>query len=318
GMTEQYLRNLDSDPMSNTGYQFSQDRMAWAYRTFLKEQPDVLRAKLKGLQAEDPAMMSRFLDQLAIHDPQIADMRKVLGDDPAKYLNELDKWHQKMLDAASMDETVAIIDETLQQAYRDSPDLAAVYARLGDANKELWDNVRQTFYGNPNRSRAERFLNSYLLFWPLSYQIKSTKWFMSMLFDRMGGMPTNAGGAFLFDKLAQTHQQLLATDPTYQDWFEKHPTAVFLAQMLFPVSFEGTGVSLNPAMRSLFFGRAKAIWDIGPVYTFNHVLKPLGKELYADLYPTLKDVPGFDGIYRATTGQQQPAAPKLDAATLGQ
>lgn len=315
GMTEQYLRHLDADPMSNTGYQFSQDRMAWAYRTFLKEQPDALRGALKGLDAEDHAMMRRFLDQLAENDPQVRDMRRIVGDDPAKYLNELDRWHQKMLDSASLDENAALIDETLAQAYRESPDLANVLARLGDVNKDLWDNVRQTFYGNPNRSRAERFLNSYLLFWPLSYQIKSTRWFAKVLLDRAGGIQTNAGGAYLFDGMAQTHQRLLATDPEYMDWFEQHPTAVFLAQMLFPVSFEGTGVSLNPAMRSLFFGRAKAIWDIGPVYTFNHVVKPIAKELYADLYPTLKDVPGFDGIYRATTGQ---AEPKLDAAALSQ
>jgi hypothetical protein len=127
-----------------------------------------------------------------------------------------------------------------------------------------------------------------------------------VLFDRMGGIKTNAGGAYLYDQLAQTHQQLLATDPTYQDWFAKHQTLVFTAQMMFPVNFDGTGVSLNPGMRSLFFGRNKAIWDIGPVYTFNHVIKPTAKELYADLYPTLKDVPAFNGIYRAATGQQEP------------
>jgi hypothetical protein len=113
----------------------------------------------------------------------------------------------------------------------------------------------------------------------------------------------------MFDRLATTHQQLLATDVEYQDWFEKHPTLTFTAQMLFPVSFEGTGVSLNPAMRSIFFNRNKAVWDIGPVYTFNHVVKPGAKELYADLYPTLRDVPGFDGLYRTLSGQQQPKPP---------
>jgi hypothetical protein len=58
--------------------------------------------------------------------------------------------------------------------------------------------------------------------------------------------------------MATTQQRLLATDVEYQDWFEKHRTLVFVAQMMFPVSFDGTGVSLNPAMRSIFFERNKA------------------------------------------------------------
>jgi hypothetical protein len=36
------------------------------------------------------------------------------------------------------------------------------------------------------------------------------------------------------------------------------------------------------------------------------------------LYPTLEDVPGLDRIYRATTGQQQPAATALAGASLSQ
>lgn len=309
GQTEQYLRNLDSDPMSNTGYQFSQDRSAMAYKVFVKEQPDALRESLKGLQAEDPAFMQSALDQLAQHDPQIADMRAQFGDDPAKYLTELDAWHAKMLSNVSMDESAAIIDQTLADEMRKSPELGQLYARLGEVNKGLWADIRGTFYGNPDRSRAERFLNSYLLFWPLSYQIKATKWFAKVMFDRAGGLPTNAAGAVLFDRMATTHQQLLATDPEYKTWFEKHPTLVFMAQMMFPVSLDSMGVSLNPAMRSLFFGRNKAIWDIGPVYTFNHVVPQVGKEVYTDLYPLLKDVPGFDGLYRTLTGKQEPKAP---------
>jgi len=69
-------------------------------------------------------------------------------------------------------------------------------------------------------------------------------------------------------------------------------------------------------MRSIFFERNKAFWDVGPIYTANHVIKPLTKELYADLYPTLKDVPGLDGIYRTLTGQQEPAPPTQPAADL--
>lgn len=319
GQTEGYLRNLDADPTSNTGYVFSRDRMAWAYRTFLKEQPDALRKGLKGLASEDPAVMGRALRELAESDPQLRDMIREFDGltaaefgakvDPTVYLKEMDDWYRKMLANVDEVEDAKVIDDLLAAQMKDTPELAQVYDRLGQVNKDLWDDIRATFYGNPNRSRAERFLNSYLLFWPLSYQIKSTKWFMRVLFDRAGGIQTNALGAVTLDRVADTHNRLLATDPEYRDWFEKHDTLVFTAQMLFPVSFDSMGVSLNPALRSMFFDRTKAAMEIGPVYTFNRVIKPLADELYVDVYPTLGDFPPLDGLYRLTAGREPPKPP---------
>ena len=316
GYNGDYLRSMGADAASNTGYAFSHDRHSWAYRTFLKEQPDAMRKALKGLQSEDPAMMRKALKQMAQHDPQLQNMiQKFDGTtDPTKYLKELNDWHGKMLNNATLDETAMVIDQSIADALVGSPELAQVYAKLGEVNKNLWDDVRQTFYGNPDRSRAERFLNSYLLYWPLSYQIKSTKWFAKILFDRAGGIQTNALGAVLVDRMATTHQQLLATDPQYKDWFEKNKTLVFLAQMLFPVSFESTGVSMSPFLRDSFFGRSRAIWDIGPIYTATHVVPQVGKEIYKDLYPTLKDVPGYSEIYSMATGK---APPKVSFADAG-
>jgi len=306
GQTEGYLRKMDDDPVSNTGYSFSRDRMAWAYRTFLKEQPDALRGGLKGLAAEDPALMQKAMEQLARTDPQLRDMIEAMGDNPEKYLGELDAWHRKML--ANIDEAddAVTIDDAIAAQMRDTPELQEVFGLLAQKNKDLWGDIRGTFYGNPNRSRAERFLNSYLLFWPLSYQIKSTKWFMRVLGDRMGGLPTNALGAVMLNEAAEGHNRLLATDPEYRDWFEKHDTLVFVAQMMFPVSFESTGVSLNPILRSIFFDRTKAGMEVGPIYTFTDVIVPAAKEAYVSLYPTIGDLPGFDGVYRALTGRREP------------
>lgn len=251
--------------------------------------------------------MQKALDDIARNDEQIGDMLRQFGDTPEGYMRALDAWHSKML--ANVDEAgdAATIDDALRAELTGNPELADVFDRIGQVDRDVWQSVRETFYGNPARSRAERFLNSYLLFWPLSYPVKSTKWFLRVLFDRAGGIQTHAAGAVIADRVATTHNQLLATDPEYRDWFEKHRTLVFVAQMFFPVSMEGTGVSLNPALRSIFFERNKAVWEIGPVYTFNQVLRPSLEEAYVDLYPTLKDAPGFDGLYRALTGRQEPA-----------
>lgn len=308
GQSEGFLRNLDSNPMDNTGMNFTRDRHANAYRVFTKEQPDALRA---GLRDMDPAVADRAIREMAQGDPQLADMIRELDGfapgqkiDPTKYLGELDAWHKKML--ANVDETTdaATIDEALAKEMAATPHLAEMFDLLGQVNKDLWSDIRETFYGNPNRSRAERFLNSYLLFWPLSYQVKSTKWFAKVLFDRVGGLQTNALGAVSIDRMADTHNRLLATDPEYKDWFEKHDTLVFVAQMFFPVSLESTGVSLSPPLRSLFFDKARGMFEIGPIYTYNKVIRPVLEELYVDLYPTMGDLIG--GPYRALTGKNEP------------
>lgn len=289
GMDSNYLHHLDSEPaILNTGYPLSRSRHQTAYNVFLRMRGDPLRRASKGLATEDPALMQKALEQVR-HEPVTADMIAGIKADPDDFIRELDTWHAKMLDNVSKDEDAKVIDQAIADAMKESPELAEVLQRLGETNKGTWDDIRQTIYGNPDRSRAERVLNSYWLYWPLSYQIKSAKWFAKVLFDSAGGLKTNAGGAWLFDQMATTHQQQLQTNPEYQAWFEKHQSLVFMAQMLFPVSFEGVGVSLNPFLRNLFFGSRKEVAGVGPIYTWEGVVKPVVKETYVDLYPVFGD-----------------------------
>lgn len=311
GMDEAYLQHLSSNEnaVANTGMPLSRGRHQAAYNVFLKLHGDPLRKASKGLATEDPALMSKALEQVR-SEPVTADMIAGIKANPDDFIKELDAWHAKMLknvDAAGDGE---VIDQAIAEAMKDSPELSEVLTRLGDVNKQTWGDIRETIYGNPNRSQAERLLNSYWLYWPLSYQIKSTKWFAKVLFDSAGGMKTNAGGAWLFDQMATTHQQQLQTNPKYQQWFEKHRSLVFMAQMLFPVSFDKVGVSLNPVLRDLFFGASKEVMGVGPIYSWG-LAQEAAKELYADLQPTFGDA--FDGFY-AMTGQQPTAAQKADNA----
>lgn len=308
GQSENYLRRLDEDFANNTGYATSRSRFAYMYRTFLKEQPDAMRGAVLDIERADPNLMSQALEEIAKNDGQIQDMIKNLdGADatPDQFLAALDEWHGKLLSTVDDADAAAAIDEAIAPALRETPALAEVYGRIGDVNKRLAQDIRETFYGNPDRSRMERMLNSYILFWPISYQIKATKWLLRVMYDRAGGIKTNAVGGYAVAEFAQTHQRLLATDPEYADWFEKHKTLVFMAQMLVPITPDSLGVSLNPILRDIFFERTKAPWEIGPIYTASLIPK-LAKELDADLYPTLGQVPGFDGIYRMLTGRQAP------------
>ena len=305
GNNEAFLRNADMDGMDNTGYAVGRSRFSWAYRAFLKEQPDALRATIKGLDAGDDKLMKAAHDELlklAESDPQLDDMLKQFGDTPDAWVREMDLWHSKMLNSVDDLDAGAIIDADIAEHIAETPALQEVYSHLAQKNKELWTDIRGTFFGNPARSRAERMLNSYLLYWPLSYQIKSTKWLMGVMYNRMGGLPTNAGGAVMLSKLTDSHRQLMATDPEYADWFDKHPTLIFVAKMMMPITPDSLGVSLNPIMRNLFFGRTKAFWETGPVFT-EKLVRQGTPEIGADLYPILKDVPFADAIFGALSGR---------------
>ena len=97
--------------------------------------------------------------------------------------------------------------------------------------------------------------------------------------------------------MAETHNRLLATDPSYRGWFEKHPTLVFVSQMLLPVSFDQVGVSLSPVLRGIFFDRdeLRAI-EMELVYTYNRVIRPLRTELQVDQFPTVNDARASLGL----------------------
>lgn len=302
GWTKQRILDLSVDGLTDTGYPLSQSRAATAYRSFWKEQPGKLAERMKGLQSEDPALMERALREIAETDPELSRTIALMGDTPQSWLKALDDWHGRILESSNIDADIAqsIADEIAR-----TPALAEVFGRLEQVNTQLWADVRGTFFGNPARSRVERALNSYLLYWPLSYQIKSTKWLMRVLFDRAGGLPTNAGGAFLLDKVMEKHNELLLNDPEYGAWFEDHPTLVFAAQMLMPISWNSIGVSLSPPLRNLFFGRSKQIMEIGPVYTVSEFTP----QLVGDLYQTVGDLPGMDWLYRSFVGREAPENP---------
>lgn len=295
GMTRQAIESFAKDGLHDTGYPFSHSRAAWAYKTFLKEQPDALR----GLLAEDPKLMQDAIEALAKYDPELSATIKAMGDTPEAYLKALDKHYRKIMDSA--DPEAVVSKEIMKEAVGD-PALAELYGRLADVNQELWGSVRATFFGNPARSQVERALNHYLLYWPISYQIKATKWLGRIMFDRAAGLKTNAGGAVAFDRMMQYHQELIETDPEYREFLDEHPTLLFAAQMLFPMTPGSIGVGLSPLTRDLLFGASKQIAAVGPVYTVTKLLPDLAGDLYQDF----GGVPGIDPLYRMIAGREPP------------
>jgi hypothetical protein len=171
-------------------------------------------------------------------------------------------------------------DRLLNQA--EMVEIAPLLQRIAEVNQNTYDDIVKVLIGNVNRSRMERLLNSYWLYWPLSYQIKATRWLFDVMTRRMGGRQTNLGGAFMVERMHQLHLQQLQNNPEYAEELEKHPTLWFAAQMLFPITPLDIGVSLSRPARYVgswvgFWPEyakasnpgeaAVAILEMGPIYT---------------------------------------------------
>jgi len=175
--------------------------------------------------------------------------------------------------------TIPAVEQALAETIG-NPAIGALVERLHVVNQQLWQDVAAMMFGQPDRSNFQRFLNHPLLFWPLSYQIKATKWLGRVLLERAGGLDTGAAGLVLLDQVHAQHQQRLANEPDYQQFFQAHKDLFFLAQMLIPVTPWDIGVSLSPWTRiALHAGEAdpyvRNIFGIGPGYSYFSLLPRL-------------------------------------------
>jgi hypothetical protein len=220
----------------------------------------------------------------------------------------MDAYYERLMKSADPE---ALVSKELLRETAKTPELAEVYSRIYDRNVELLGNLRAMMYGNPSRSQVERTLNSFLLYWPISYQIKATRWLLNIMYGKIGGVQTGGLGAIALDRMQADHERKLVEDPEYAEFFEEHPTLVFAAQMLFPITPAGLSVGLSPVLRDIFFPEtSKSVLAMGPVYTITKFIPGI----LGDLYPDVKDIPVVGDVaglvYKAGTGWQPPKEKK--------
>jgi hypothetical protein len=160
------------------------------------------------------------------------------------------------------------------------PAVHALIERLHFLNEQLWNDIAAMMFGQPDRSNFQRIANHPLLYWPLSYQIKATKWLANVLMQRSFGMDLGAAPLVLLDQLHAEMGNRLATDPGFARWFKSHEDLFFLAQMLIPITPWDIGVSLSPFTRlALAAGSDKPyqrnLFGVGPGYTYFDLLPRL-------------------------------------------
>lgn len=164
------------------------------------------------------------------------------------------------------------------------PWMGPLIGRLQALNEQGWNDAARLIFGQTDRSNAQRLMNHPLLYWPISYQIKATKWLAGLLFDRAFGIDTGAGGAVTLGMIHQQHKDRMVNDPEYASTVVGNPTLLFFAQMLFPITPWDLGVGLSPftrlAMSALTAddqteGYRRNIFSVGPGYTYYSLLPRL-------------------------------------------
>jgi hypothetical protein len=149
----------------------------------------------------------------------------------------------------TIDEAVRRVstDEKWSQAEFDQ--MQPLISKIVERNQQTFEDLIHMHIGNVDRSRIERVMNSFWLYWPLSYQIKAAKWMGHVLADRSFGGQTNLGGAWALDRLADQFRQRVENNPEFQQQLKDNEDLWFVGSMLLPIAPWDAGVSLNKLVR---------------------------------------------------------------------
>jgi hypothetical protein len=263
--------------------------------------------------------------QMARRDESLARVLRAMGDTPEQWLDKLnDSWELYSAMGKQIDEPTArrlyeprLKDGTINQSEFDklieqarseeyqyvsipafekeiaesigNPVLAPMMQRLKFMSEQAWNDATQVIYGQTNRSNVQRLMNHPLLYWPISYQIKATKWLAGLLFDQAFGVDTGSFGALTLDRLHAEHQRRYQEDPEYRQFFKDNDTLLFVASMMFPVTPFDVSVGLSPftrmaigAANGILFGTdpekpqyERNVFAFGPGYTYFELLPRL-------------------------------------------
>jgi len=256
------------------------------------------------------------LRRMALHDPRLRAMVKASGDTELGYIRKLDRdWRtlarrgrempedelRQMLSGYLDDGTITQLelDEMVKAgrwvshpaieeaiAYANDPVSRALLRRFEVITAQAWDDATGLIFGQVDRSNIQRLMNHPMLYWPVSYMTKATKWLGGLLFDRLWGFETGAGPAVTMDMIWQRYKDALLTDPEFAQTMEENESLAFFAQMLFPITPWDIGVTLSPWTRTaldLVTGSEEPymrnIFGVGPGYSYFQLFPRMASEL---------------------------------------
>lgn len=285
GGLEALQKQLGGD---GTGWMYTRRHAGHASRAFDAARPETTMDVLRQF-GTDPVYQS--LEEIVRLDRQAhgAPAGEVWQEDLVKAIDDL------LYNVDTKGAQTTVIDAATQHLGREETQrLLPFLEKVWEAHDKTYHGIVKTLGGNPDRSNLERVMNSYWLYWPLSYQVKATRWLVDIMGNRMGGAKTNLAPAAMYAHYVDEHRKMLAKDPSYLKIFADNASIWFLAQMMFPITPGDLGVSLNRAIR--YGGGALGVWgkyksaedpvtaagamlSLGPTYTAE-LLARVGRESF--------------------------------------
>jgi hypothetical protein len=196
------------------------------------------------------------LNAIGKNDPIVAKLREWFGDEPETWAQQLDDTlyaFDKYGVKATVESEAAKLIDSVKLA-----DMEPLLHKLYERNQQSFNATRSALLGNADRSNVQRVMNSYWLFWPLSYQLKAATWLYDAMTKRGLGTRTNLGLSAMYAHMYEFHKQHLVDDPEYAKVFADTPTAWFIAQMFLPITPTDLGVSLSRGPR--YAGGEMGLW----------------------------------------------------------
>lgn len=255
----------------------------------------------RQLDLQRPETILNVIHEFAKEDPAIQAALKRYGGNEADWVDGLTR------DIYGIDEKGArqyISDLIKEQGWsrEEFIQMQPLVDRVGQMMQKNFDDIYQMHVGNINRSRIERVLNSYWLYWPASYMLKANKWMFKVLTEGAFGHKINSGGAWTLQQLADYYHQKYVTSPQFQQFVDDNKDLEFMLSAVLPVAPWSDGVSLNRMSR--YLGGSVGLWpqysnfdpmnletwagkmsEIGPLYSIPlamDVSKNIGKDLNWD------------------------------------
>ena len=201
--------------------------------------------------------------------PVIDDLIARHGKNEAAWIDEIDDLLYN-IDTQGAKRTV--LDNELAQIMINDPALGPAYetfiTNLWKQQRQMFKDVTHTFHGNINRSNMERLANSPLLWWPLSYQLKTGKWLIDVMSKGFLGHPSELAGLAGMAKLLDNHRYKMETDTEYVKMFDDHPALFRALSMMLPITpFDmGTFMARWTRYAGSWTGAQLGLWDQDPSY----------------------------------------------------
>ena len=216
-------------------------------------------------QAERPVITGKLFQQMIDEgSPVIDDLRARWGDNQQSWFDEIDELLYS-IDKKGARRTV--LDNELAKQMMNDPVNSAVYeeflTNLWKQQRQMFKDVTHTFHGNVNRSNIERLVNSPLLWWPISYQLKTGKWLIDVMTKSFMGNKAELAGTAVLGKLLANHQWSMENNDEYRNTFDQHPALFRALSMMLPITPFDFGVFMARWSRyaGSWTGAQLELWD---------------------------------------------------------